>query len=316
MNRNLRTCIAPVTFAALIAVCWISPSAWADQFDSLILDLGKDNTPAQFEAVNTLLASAQAAHPKIVAGLSNANPVTRKACASLLRQIRDAKDFLILAQSAENDADWLVREQAIQAIGDLGMAESVTTLSVIASADSMVNNRITAVRYLAHIAGAGARPALRKIFHDDKNAAVRLNAARELARYGDISGYETAKTSLNDSDWTVKYAAVGLLGYAGKQVDIALLESIASDSEEMGLVRNESRSAAQHIKLVQLSDADQLNLLNQSLEDKDRVTREWAAKELFARRDDKAVAVLKRIAAASGHPGQREAGMALQGIKK
>jgi len=282
-------------------------TASANQIDDAIQDLGKENTPAQFAAVRTIMTAGAPAAPQLAKNLTNSNPAIRKKCISLLRQIKDRTNYAAIKDRALNDSEWLVREQAIVALSDYKSSDTATTLLQIAGKDPIVNNRVSSVRYLSHIAGPNSTQGLRQIFKNDADIVVRLNAARELALYGDKSGSQLAHASIHDSNWAARYAAAGTLGYLGDPKDTQALDQVASDPKEEGSVRYAAYSSSQHIQLVQKSDSDQLETLKPALADSDPRTRRWAATELYTRKDDQTRAFLRRVVDNPRHPGRAEA---------
>jgi HEAT repeat protein len=281
--------------------------SYADQIDKNIEELGKENTPAQFVAVNDLLNSGQQVKPKIVAGLTNKNPIIRKQCIVLLRRMKDRDSFVAIRDLALNDTDWLVREQAITALGEYKSSDTIPTLIQTANLDSVVNNRVTAIRFLSYSAGKKSMPHLKKILKNDASLIVKLNAARELARFGDASGYKLASDSISNSDWGVRHGAAGVLGYVGNESDLPILNQMLKNKKEDGAVRREVYFAIHHIQLIHMPEPTQLSFLGDSLGDPHNMLREWAARELVARKDQKTRKLITDILAQPNHPGRMEA---------
>jgi HEAT repeat protein len=169
--------------------------------------------PEERQAAFQALASigALAVEPLIVA-LKDANWDVRRQAAEALGQIGDARAVEPLI-AALKDANEMVRRQAAEALGKIGDARAVEPLvTALKESDAIVRREAT--KALGKIGDARAvQPFIAAL--KDADAIVRQRAAEALGNIGDARAVEPLIAALKDVDESVRQRAAEALGKIG-----------------------------------------------------------------------------------------------------
>lgn len=278
-----------------------------------VRNLASKDKQVQERAVKTVLKNRVAAVPVLLEGLAERDPELRIHCLRLLRKIRSpaSADGLV---KALRDPDWLVRQEAIAAVSQVKGSNAQTALESILEQDDNATNRVAALRHLSYRRGKAALSALKRSLADT-DVIVRLNAARELGRHGNDSGFEMATASIQSSNWKERAAAADALGTIGRAEAIPVLEAVTKRPKEHQRVRLNAIGALNRIKLIPLKPASKIDFLGLALRNNDWAARVWAAAMLLERGGQADIKVLKDAANGMDHPGREQATQALVRLK-
>jgi HEAT repeat protein len=224
----------------------------------------------------------------------NSDPKLRQAAAAAMLRISDADPVLAAAQSlsVESDPSWLLRDNAVAALGDLDSQGSVNALArVLRRRDSSQEARIEAARVL----GRRSDPAALRVLRDsveDSDSGVRQEVIHSLANVGRRLG-ERGLT-------TARMEASGLLNkilLAGNSSDElparAALLSLGDESQRAPLSSVlKGADDRKRLQVVQAVERDP-TLLAAAIDDKSPAVRQVAARKLAAMGDQRAAPVLR-----------------------
>ena len=114
------------------------------------------------------------------------------------------------AWAATNARDATLRARAVDMLGKMGNARSVSTL-VHSLRDKDAGVRKKSAEALARIGSPNAIPALTQALHDDKDENVRWRAAAALGRIGNERAVPVLTQALRDQSFNVRLRAVAAL---------------------------------------------------------------------------------------------------------
>ncbi|HNN90752.1 MAG TPA: HEAT repeat domain-containing protein [Pseudomonadota bacterium] len=261
-----------------------------------VVNNGDAPAPARILALGGLAHVGATSDLKQLQGLlkQNSDPKLRQAAAAAMLRISDADPVLAAAQSmpVESDPSWLLRDNAVAALGDLDSQGSVNALArVLRRRDSSQEARLEAARVL----GRRSDPAALRVLRDsveDGDAGVRQEVIQSLASVGRRLG-ERGLT-------TARMEATGLLNkilLAGNGTDEvaarAALLSLGDESQRAPLsTALKSLDERKRLQVVQAVERDS-TLLAAALDDKAPVVRQVAARKLAAMGDQRAAPALR-----------------------
>lgn len=305
-----------IFLAICLAACLAAP-ARSQGFDEQVKNLGSTDYKVQSKAVQAIQKASMAAAPALLQGLKEGNPRIRLQCFKYLREFHSQADLDPISNAAFKEDDFLAQQYGVMAIASFRNAAAVERLEKFLDGAPNLNIRTVALRNIASIGGKGAIPLLISVLNNPHQPLlVRVNAGRELARLGDASGHGVALESLHDSLALSREAGIQTLGLIGRQSDGAALEAKTKDQAEGERMRLIAKKALRHLALANVPQSQRLDSLEKSLADSHAWVREWAAGELAESKEGRARALLESAASHAKHPGRREAGEALQIMRK
>ena len=229
----------------------------------------------------------------------NSDVRLRQAAAAAMLRISDADPILAAAQSlsVESDPSWLLRDNAVAALGDLETQGSVNALArVLRRRDSAPDARKEAARVL----GRRSDPVALRVLRDgieDSDTSVRHEVIRSVATVGrrlGERGLSSARTEAsgilnkvllqgNASDEVPARAGLLLLGDESQRAPLVTVLKSPEDSKRLHVVQSVERDAA---------------IFATALDDKGAPVRRLAARKLAAMGDSRALPILRETIAA------------------
>lgn len=262
----------------------------------------------------TAKASAGQSLGELVQGLGKASPKEKRKILRQLRKHSGPEAFHAFRDIAENEKDWMTRQEAISGLTFIQNPDASTVLKEVARKDSERMNKGSAIKAVSFREKSGAVSWI-KGFLNDKEPLVQATAALELARNGDTSGRKVALELVESEDFYVKTAAVQAIGEIGQSDLRSSIEPIAKDESEHQHVRFAAIRALKKIEFKNLKPKDRHMFLKNSLEDNSWAVRAFAVNELAHQGDEVSLDLLKEIAGKSNHPASRECQGALRSIE-
>jgi twitching motility protein PilT len=144
----------------------------------------------------------------IVGYLQDPSDVVRRFAVGALQRIKDPEALGALVRTAMSDADWWVRETAIECIADLKDARAVPYLRKLLA--EVPETRIACVRALGAMAAKEASPEVAELLESD-DPDLRLQVIECLRALDDRSQALWIKSCERDEDHRVRNAANELL---------------------------------------------------------------------------------------------------------
>ena len=132
--------------------------------------------------------------PHMVPLLADPSDVIRRFAVNVLGRVKDPKALRALVQTATQDADWWVKETAIEAVALIGDARAVPYLVHIMTAD--VDLAPVCVQALLDMGAKGAAPQVAALCNA-QSADTRFIAVKFLDKF-DLSEHAVAVAKLND----------------------------------------------------------------------------------------------------------------------
>ncbi len=195
----------------------------------LVLLLKDSDHAVRQAAIGALTAIGEPSVPILGLCLSDPQPVVQEAASTVLASIADERVLSPLIDSLKN-SDWIVRMQAVRALGRIKDRTSIQQLI------PLLQDKVKAVREetstaLAEIGEAALPSLLDATKHDDW--LVRLHAVEALGKTKSSYAVEPLLTLLfNDHDSAVREDAVRALGEIG---DPHAVEYLSTVMKEPGL---------------------------------------------------------------------------------
>lgn len=233
------------------------------------------------QGMQIILASTESAKPALINALKNKNAEQRLKVLRMLRGVKGSDVNLAASNIAKSDPHWMVRTEALDVVARSPDAAGDTLLEEVALKDSDRTTRSAALRWYSHRRKNGAVSLLKKLL-SDKDILIQVEAAKELGRQGDDSGYVIAKSQLSNKDLYIRSAAVESLGTIAKESDIQTLRDIEANKTEHQHVRVAAAKARKKIEFRSVAPDAQLEYLGRMLADDSWGVRSWAVDELFA----------------------------------
>lgn len=223
----------------------------------------------------------------------------RQAAAAAMLRISDADPILAAAQSlsVESDPSWLLRDNAVAALGDLDTQGSVNALArVLRRRDSAPDARKEAARVLGRRSDAATLRVLRDGI-EDSDTSVRHEVIRSVATVGrrlgerGLSSARTEASGLlnkvllqgNASDEVPARAGLLLLGDESQRAPLVTVLKSPEDNKRLQVVQSVERDAA---------------IFTTALDDKGAPVRRLAARKLADMGDSRALPILRETVAA------------------
>ena len=223
----------------------------------------------------------------------------RQAAAAAMLRISDADPVLAAAQSlsVESDPSWLLRDNAVAALGDLETQSSVNALArVLRRRDSAPDARKEAARVLGRRSDAATLRVLRDGI-EDSDAGVRHEVIRSVATVGRRLGERGLTSARTEASGLLN--KVLLQGEAKDEIPArAGLLLLGDESQRAPLVTAlKSAEDDKRLKVVQSVERDAA-IFATALDDKGAPVRRLAARKLAAMGDSRALPVLRETIAA------------------
>jgi HEAT repeat protein len=108
-----------------------------------------------------------------------------------------------------SDSDPIVRNQAVQALGNVGSSQAIGLLRGVLQNDSNPGVRLTAAFWLGGLRDTGSVGVLSKALLGDQDPHVRAQAAQSLKLLGTSAAMRALQQAQNDVDVRVQKAANG-----------------------------------------------------------------------------------------------------------
>lgn len=144
----------------------------------------------------------------LVAYLKDPSDVVRRFAVGGLVRLKDARAIGAIVNSAMNDTDWWVREQAIVALGELGDKRSIPYLLQVMNTHP--TEKLVCIEALSALEAKEAAPKVAECLKDE-DPSIRLAAIRCLGVLGDRSTAPLLETLGRDASFAVRTAVNELL---------------------------------------------------------------------------------------------------------
>lgn len=196
----------------------------------MLLNLLKDEDWWVRERVMDALVelSGPALTQHLVGFLKEPSDVVRRFAVGGLARVKDPRSLGALVRAAMDDADWWVREQAIEVIGQLGEAKAIPYLLDLMKRHP--TERLVCAQALTNLRATDAAPAIAELLADE-DVEVRLAAVQAIGKLGARSAEDQVKQRTQDPDYRVRSAAQELVARWGLGHDT----SIEAEEELDGL---------------------------------------------------------------------------------
>ncbi|CBN53738.1 MULTISPECIES: HEAT repeat domain-containing protein [Kamptonema] len=242
---------------------------------------------------------------------NNGNADTKRDTLQLLGETKNAAAIPILI-GALSESDWIVRSNAVSAIGHLViwldsdvLEDGVTALIHLLQSDPEISVRSSVALYLGVMGNIRAVPVLiEALFKDDQ--IVRSSAANALGRLQDRSAINALIRSLQDKDYVRKEEVIRSL---------RILNAVESLPDLRKLLQSKAIKVRQEVifSLGFLGDSKDLPNLYKALKDKEFSIRLYAAYSLSKFNNRKGILILED-ALKTGNKDARK--LALGGLQK
>lgn len=234
-NRDLRLC-------AIRSLGMIGERA---AVPTLIAALQANNTPVAAANAIARIGDERGVLPIIAAA---ADPYKQLWMVMALGELGSplASPYLENIGPEQKKSLYLAAQEAQWKIGQLSDGHPGAALAAVLASDASASHRMWAAFRLGELREVSTIPVLIQALADDDDG-VQGRAAAALVRIGDTA-LPMLRTQLGNSPETARLYVAAILGYAGKPVDIGLLQGIVQQAEQSELAAAARRS----IELIEL----------------------------------------------------------------
>jgi twitching motility protein PilT len=196
----------------------------------MLLNLLKDEDWWVRERVMDALVelSGPALTQHLVGFLKESSDVVRRFAIGGLARVKDPRSLGALVRAAMDDADWWVREQAIEVIGQLGDAKAIPYLLDLMTRHP--TERLACAQALTALRATDAASRIAELLTED-DVDMRLAGVQCIGKLGARSVEEQIRQRMQDPDFRVRSAAQELVARWGLGHDT----SVEAEDELNGL---------------------------------------------------------------------------------
>lgn len=288
----------------------IQTVAFAGEFKKHVQALASDDPESLEVAAKELLKTPDESTPELISALkSTESPEGRMRILRVMAKIKNHAVIKSAGEIAVDDKQWMVRLEAIGILGRNDSGASKDLLQSIARQDVHRMNRAAAIRWLSYMRKNASAKFIKDLLND-KEPLVRVEAARELGRHGDDSGFKTAKELIGHPDIHIRSSAIEAIGLIGREDGMSLIKPVAESASEHQHARFAAIRSMKQIEFKKVAMNRKMAFLADALADNSWAIRNWAMNELRTQYDanpTQVQAILKPILENPKHAGYEQA---------